>query len=705
MASTLQAKPKGKSSHDHDHLLKEIESELKKRETSLDLAHEAKSKNIVDRLKSCFESYEKQSQTRAKAHETARKAIEDAHSMQMKSVQNQKNDLEAKLVKNEEEISNAKAEMQAMETKWAEEKSEMTSQYTTECKQLKEQLDDAHTEMETSSRKFEEERVKLKSVQKEKNDLEDKLVKNEEEISNAKAEMQAMETKWAEEKSEMTSQYTTECKQLKEQLDDAHTEMETSSRKFEEERMKLKSDHDKEITELQEKLNEIQQEFANEREALQSASTKAADEHKTEVKELEEKHSHTEQELKHNTEKFQKLEDELLQLRNETENLMQEKKALENDGYKQKQTFEEQLAKSTTQIQGLEHEVNEQKTRVLKLTQHLEEETKLKDRYQEQLNTKEQRLDDMVAELKTKEEELKTIREQLHTTEEQLREQETKREESQRSLEEIKKMHKKAETHSTKSTADLDSYFDQVTDLCEKLSAAESEAKNNEKEMKRLNELVGRAERIEVEYLEATTKLSELEDELKQLRTNIPAALQQSGDTESTKPRDSQAGRTVQKLKKEIADLKEKLEERDEELHNLKSKQGDNPLNNPPFSPTESMKVSSSEVQDLKLKLKEKEQDLQNIRTQIHSMESDLQERDKLKKASSDLKEEIAKLYHQKKTLTEHAKTQSQKVWTLTQQLETSQVRYRIIETYIIYSNAILFRLQLCMNQPKFKKT
>ena len=549
----------------------------------------------------------------------------------------------------------------------------------------------------------EEHANELASLNDGKRDLETKLKEMQD---KHEANLQDREKKWGNERAELMSKHTSDVDKLKEEIKES---CKNAKQTLDEERVKLKSEHEKEITQVQERVQNIQQELETERESFREASEKSSADHQAELREWKEKHEQTEQELKDVNQKWKDLKEEVLLLKNEVDKMTQERKDLESDGHKQKLSFEDQLAKSTTKTEGLEHEVSTQKAMVQKLTQRLEEETKLKTELQEQLNdmvaTKEQqpKLEDIVADLKLKEEELETVREQLQATEERLKEQETKREESQRNLETMQKTMKELQSHSSKSAADLGLYFEQVTSLCEKLSLAESDSKQKEKEMEKLKGIIESAEKIEEEYLQATTMLSAAEDELKLLRKNIPATLQAedqaiAGSVKNVK----EDTHVIEGLKRQVTDLMEKVKARDEELHQLKSKQGDNPLSNPPFSPTESMQASSGEVQALKLSLKEKEQELQNLQTQIHSMEADLQEREQLKKDSNELKEEITKLTREKETLREHTKKQSQMVLVLKQQ---QQVLYIINFSNQTLSVSTFFRvvdlqLQMDLNIP-----
>jgi DNA repair exonuclease SbcCD ATPase subunit len=111
-------------------------------------------------------------------------------------------------------------------------------------------------------------------------------------------------------------------------------------------------------------------------------------------------------------------------------------------------------------------------------------------------------------------------------------------------------------------------------------------------------------------------------------------------------------------LRQEIRDLKDKLKARDEEVSDLK-KHGDNPLSNPPFSPTNSVEASTVEVATLKKKLKEKEQEVQNLKAQVGAVEGVLKQGQHLHKESEKLKQEIEKLKQDKQTLQDHSKKQS----------------------------------------------
>ena len=279
----------------------------------------------------------------------------------------------------------------------------------------------------------------------------------------------------------------------------------------------------------------------------------------------------------------------------------------------------------------------------------------------------------MVNELRKKEQELEEVQQQLQETEERLYEQETKREESQRGLETLKKTLKKSET---KSTADLDTYFEQITNLSEELTALHTKSEKQDKDISASKRVEKRAEELEKENLQAATRLSETEAEIKLLQAEVMRAQQLGGkkSTETEPPvkagsssRDTGVS-TEEKLQQEISNLKDKLKARDEELHAIKH--GDSPLSNPPTSPTDSMKDSTGEVAALKLKLKEKEQEIQNLKVQVGSVEKTLQQHKTLQGESEKLSREIAKLNQEKQALSEHSKKQSHQVLGLKQKLE-----------------------------------
>ena len=333
--------------------------------------------------------------------------------------------------------------------------------------------------------------------------------------------------------------------------------------------------------------------------------------------------------------------------------------------------------------------VKSYENKVLKLEQRLQEETQKRmeseerlkvvsdtataSREQEEKETNEDTNEVMVNELRKKGQELEEVQQQLQETEERLHEQETKREESQRSLETLKKTLKKSET---KSTADLDTYFEQITNLSEELTALHTKSEKQDKDISALKRVEKRAEELEQENLQAATRLSETEAEIKLLQAEVMRAQQLGGkkSTETEPPvkagsssRDTGVS-TEEKLEQEISNLKDKLKARDEELHAIKH--GDSPLSNPPTSPTDSMKDSTGEVAALKLKLKEKEQEIQNLKVQVGSVERTLQQHKTLQGESEKLSREIAKLNQEKQALSEHSKKQSHQVLGLKQKLE-----------------------------------
>ena len=327
-------------------------------------------------------------------------------------------------------------------------------------------------------------------------------------------------------------------------------------------------------------------------------------------------------------------------------------------------------------------------SKVLELEQRLLEEQKLRLETEENLKLmsevpgeRHKKDDDIANELRQKEEELSEVKHHLERIEEQLQEQETKREECQRSLDTLQKSYKKLES-STKSSAELEDYFDLVTKNSELLSIVEKQLEEEKKKTTELKKVVDNADRIEPVYVQTTESLSKAEAEIKQLQAQI-ARLQQVQDEtivhvedkENTGLSRSEAGKASKdagKMKQQIHDLKEKLAARDDELSELKTKQGNSPLSNPPTTPTESMKESSEEVTTLKLKLKEKRQEIQNMRAQVGSMQGILQQKEALKKESDDLKLETMKL-------SEHIKKQSHEVLKLKGELETSNVSQFLI--------------------------
>ena len=129
----------------------------------------------------------------------------------------------------------------------------------------------------------------------------------------------------------------------------------------------------------------------------------------------------------------------------------------------------------------------------------------------------------------------------------------------------------------------------------------------------------------------------------------------------------------MRRLKREVQDLWEKLQARDEEVRTLKRQQGNTPLANPPLSPTDSIAAETGEVASLKLKLRERETKLHNLEVLVGSMERDLQEREKLKRTSESLRSDVEKLTREKKTLSEYSKQQSQQVLSLKKLLEAKQ--------------------------------
>ena len=354
-----------------------------------------------------------------------------------------------------------------------------------------------------------------------------------------------------------------------------------------------------------------------------------------------------------------------------------------------------------------------------KLEQRLEEETKVRIAIEEQLQASGEqeraKFHDLQTELREKESELAELAKLLRTVQEQLCEQETKREESQRKLELLQKT---TALQTSKSQEDLDKYCDSVTKLCEELTDLKKKSEDQQKEIEKLRETLKRAEQIEVEYTEATKKLSEVEAKLKavesQARLVPPTAggAEQISDTAGTtaaanaelqaktatveklekevdelraelKARDQEVcelkgkereisphtSKEVKKLKREVDELREKLRSRDEELSDLKK--GNTPFVDASLSPTDSMTADSSEVVELKLKMRERETELENLQRQVQSMEQALLELNRLRKVSESLKMENEKLLHRSKSVSDHSKRQSEQIMALRKQLET----------------------------------
>ena len=327
---------------------------------------------------------------------------------------------------------------------------------------------------------------------------------------------------------------------------------------------------------------------------------------------------------------------------------------------------------ATIKIQGLQQTVKSYKAKVVELEQQLQQkETERLDHAPQQLETKGGN-ELVINKLK---QELEDAQQQCKETEEHLREQETKREESQRSLESLQKAMKQLETCSSKSESDLDAYFEQILKLSEELTTLKTKSEEQKKEIETLKRVEKSAERIEKENVEAATKLSETEAEIKMLQAEVVKAQQlkekRSSETELPVVAENEDTRAhiEEKLRQEIFDLKEKLKARDEELHDVKQQHMDNPLSNPLTSPTDSMKSSTGEVTTLKMKLKEREHELQNMKMQVGTVEGVLQQQ---KEEREKLAQEKKKLTHDKQSLTEHMKMQSQEVFSLKQKLHVS---------------------------------
>ena len=203
--------------------------------------------------------------------------------------------------------------------------------------------------------------------------------------------------------------------------------------------------------------------------------------------------------------------------------------------------------------------------------------------------------------------------------------------------------------------------------MTEELNAVYTQSEQQKKEIAGLKRVVENAEKMEAAYVQTMTKLSETEADVKRLQTELSKA-ERAEDKRSKEVSSHSTGVSSsdgeEKLRQEIRDLKDKLKARDEEVSDLK-KHGDNPLSNPPFSPTNSVEASTVEVATLK---KEKEQEVQNLK------EGDLKQGQHLRKESDKLKQEIEKLKQDKQTLQDHSKRQSQEVFALKQKLEILQV-------------------------------
>ena len=327
-----------------------------------------------------------------------------------------------------------------------------------------------------------------------------------------------------------------------------------------------------------------------------------------------------------------------------------------------------------------------------KLEHQLEAETKTRAAVEQQLQVAKTGADEkehnknheLGTKLTKKEEELEELQQNLHTVREQLREQEAKREESQRQLESLQKA-VKTEASTAKSAGYLEQYFDEVAKLCEEMTDWKKRAEDREREADKLRKLVERAETMEQAYVEATKRLSEAEAEMKALRAQIPAErCEQGPQTGATGTAgqpglhtDSQTGPSLKRLRKEVQVLKDKLQSRDDELRELKNKEGNTPFANPLASPTDSVAADTGEVTSLRLQLKERETELQNFQVLVSSMGRDLKEREELKKTSDSLRSEVAKLSHDKQVIQDYSKQQSEKILTLRTELEKRPEVYR----------------------------
>ena len=166
-----------------------------------------------------------------------------------------------------------------------------------------------------------------------------------------------------------------------------------------------------------------------------------------------------------------------------------------------------------------------------------------------------------------------------------------------------------------------------------------------------------------IAYVQATEELSESEAYMEALRDQIPA--EQSSRKAAASPVTPETHGMVKKLKREVADPKEKLVDHDEELRALKVNSAHH------HSPIDSMTVAS-----LELRLKKKETELQN---EGNSTARLLQEQEKLKKALETLRSDYAKLSRWKKTIGDYSKQQSEKILNLRTEL---QKKVRLFVTF-----------------------
>ena len=326
---------------------------------------------------------------------------------------------------------------------------------------------------------------------------------------------------------------------------------------------------------------------------------------------------------------------------------------------------------------------------------------------------------DLQTELREKESELAELAKLLQTVQERLCEQKTKREESQRKLQLLQKT---TALQTSKSQEDLDKYCDRVTKLCEELTDLKKKSEDQQKEIEKLRETLKRAEQIEVEYTEATRRLSEAEPKFEAVESQAWLVLPTAGGADTARTTaavdaELQAKTaTVDKLEKEVDELRAELEARDQEVRELKGKEressphtskevkklkrevdeklrsrdeelsdlkkGNTPFVDASLSPTDSMNADSSEVVELKLKMRERETELENLRRQVQSMEQALLELNRLRKVSESLKMENEKLSHRHKTFSEHSKRQSEQIMALRKQLETRPLPVSIMYSF-----------------------
>jgi hypothetical protein len=591
---------KKKPSHQHNpgSELRFIEEELRKREA--ELGHAPTNKTVFGRLSSLLDAYEERYQKhvtdttlRAKSHEVARKSMEGAHRTALSKFRER---LESQEKEASEEVTKLKADGQAAEEKWQDEKENMRAEHTLEVKQLNEKLRQMKTVEEIH--KQNEERLKSECASK--------LEKVENEALQMSAQLK-----------EQGERYNT--------LNCMHQQLLSGSKELE----RSKANLDEEVSQKEQLLSDLKA-------------------------------------------KNSSLEEQVTQL---------QAKCTEHE----QDVSTAAGSTSNSKLHGLEKMVKSYETKVAMLEQRLQEEIRARAASEEQLKLvneapkEQEKVHDLEAELNKREAEVDELSLQLQKTTEQLHEQEAKREESQRKMEALEKT-MRAEASRAKSEEYLEKYVDGVTKFCEELTDWKRKSEEQQKELEKLKKVVANAERMETAYVKTTEKLSEAEAKL---GSQVPETVAPKSDHGSEKevpvassavgghtssPVDS--SRAVKKLKREVNDLREKLAVRDEELRELKSTKGDNPLALTPLSPTESMAADASEVSALKLALRQKERELKNLRTQVSSMEQDLKEREYLKKTSDSLLSEIAKLGHDRRALENYTKHQSKQVLTLKTELE-----------------------------------